>query len=185
MGCAASSAERNAAFISNMIDEELEIQRENDKKEVKILLLGAGESGKSTIVKQMRIIHGNGYNLDECEQYKPVIYVNALESMFAILNAMKNLEVEFFGPSRLNDVEKLFEMTSKSTKAEITFETGAVMDRLWNDEGLQDCYARSREYQLNDSAGYYLSSIQRISDPKYIPTRKNNCLITNIFFSLG
>lgn len=32
--------------------------------------VGAGESGKSTVVKQMKIIHGDGYQRDELESYK-------------------------------------------------------------------------------------------------------------------
>uniref|UniRef100_A0A1I7XNL6 Guanine nucleotide-binding protein G(O) subunit alpha n=1 Tax=Heterorhabditis bacteriophora TaxID=37862 RepID=A0A1I7XNL6_HETBA len=28
----------------------------------------------------------------------------------------------------------------------------AAMKRLWADSGVQDCFARSNEYQLNDSA---------------------------------
>ena len=67
MGCGASRADRKlAAEINRIIDDELEQDREKAKKEIKLLLLGAGESGKSTIVKQMRIIHGNGYSHKEC-----------------------------------------------------------------------------------------------------------------------
>jgi guanine nucleotide-binding protein G(i) subunit alpha len=36
-----------------------------------IVVAGAGESGKSTIVKQMKIIHEKGYNSEECLQYRP------------------------------------------------------------------------------------------------------------------
>ena len=32
--------------------------------------VGAGESGKSTVVKQMKIIHGDGYQREELESYK-------------------------------------------------------------------------------------------------------------------
>lgn len=45
------------------------------------------------------------------------------------------------------------------------------MKRLWTDYGTKDCFERSREYQLNDSASYYLNSIDRISLSGYIPTQ--------------
>lgn len=35
-----------------------------------VLLIGARESGKSTIIKQMKIIHGGGYQREELESYK-------------------------------------------------------------------------------------------------------------------
>ena len=46
---------------------------------MKLLLLGAGESGKSTIVKQMKIIHETGYSDEERKQYKPVVYSNTIQ----------------------------------------------------------------------------------------------------------
>ena len=55
MGCGASSPEKQAVDISNKIDEKIEQDRIDAKKEIKLLLLGAGESGKSTILKQMQL----------------------------------------------------------------------------------------------------------------------------------
>jgi hypothetical protein len=38
-------------------------------------LIGSGESGKSTIVKQMKIIHQNGYSKDELLMFRLIVYV--------------------------------------------------------------------------------------------------------------
>lgn len=47
----------------------------------KMLLLGAGESGKSTILKQMKLIHEGSYTDKERENYKEIIYSNTVQSM--------------------------------------------------------------------------------------------------------
>ena len=47
----------------------------------------------------------------------------------------------------------------------------AAMKRLWTDAGVQACFRRSNEYQLNDSAVYYLNDLDRISQPGYLPTQ--------------
>lgn len=61
---------------------------------------GAGESGKSTIVKQMKIIHETGYSKEECEQYRPVVYSNTIQSLMAIIRAMGQLRINFADSSR-------------------------------------------------------------------------------------
>ena len=60
-----------------------------------LFFVGAGESGKSTIVKQMKIIHETGYSRDECEQYRPVVYSNTIQSLMAIIRAMGQLRIDF------------------------------------------------------------------------------------------
>merc|ERR1712156_691929 len=64
-------------------------------KDIKLLLLGAGESGKSTIVKQMKIIHESGFTSEDFKQYRPVGYSNTIQSLVAILRAMPNLNITF------------------------------------------------------------------------------------------
>mgnify|MGYP002717944425 FL=1 len=46
-----------------------------------MLLLGAGESGKSTILKQMKLINEGSYTDKEREAYKEIIYSNTVQSM--------------------------------------------------------------------------------------------------------
>ena len=46
-----------------------------------MLLLGAGESGKSTILKQMKLIHEGSYSDTERETYKEIIFSNTIQSM--------------------------------------------------------------------------------------------------------
>lgn len=101
-----------------------------------------------------RIIHDHGYTKDECLQYKPVVYSNTIQSLLAIIRAMGRLKVEFEEKGRVADAKTfLTEVVNQDDdNYVIDLEKAAVMRRLWRDPGLQRCFKRSREYQLNDSA---------------------------------
>ena len=58
LACWLPEEEKEALRRSRMIDRQLAQEKKNLRQQIKILLLGAGESGKSTFIKQMRIIHG-------------------------------------------------------------------------------------------------------------------------------
>ncbi|KAB7501295.1 Guanine nucleotide-binding protein G(i) subunit alpha [Armadillidium nasatum] len=173
MGCTFSTADKEAAEWSKKLDKDLKADGERIAREVKLLLLGAGESGKSTIVKQMKIIHETGYSKDECEQYRPVVYSNTIQSLMAIIRAMGQLKIDFADITRTEDARQFFTLASAAEEGEMTAELALIMKRLWNDEGVIRCFNRSREYQLNDSAAYYLNALDRISKPGYIPTQQD------------
>lgn len=46
---------------SKELDKELKAMTLDFDNAIKILLLGTGESGKTTIIKQMKILHINGF----------------------------------------------------------------------------------------------------------------------------
>ena len=49
-------------------------EQRRGKQQVKLLLLGAGESGKSTFLKQMKIIHGVVFEPEQIKEYRRIIY---------------------------------------------------------------------------------------------------------------
>ncbi|XP_076015032.1 guanine nucleotide-binding protein G(i) subunit alpha-1 [Genypterus blacodes] len=173
MGCTLSTEDKAAVERSKMIDRNLRDDGEKAAREVKLLLLGAGESGKSTIVKQMKIIHEAGYSEEECKQYKAVVYSNTIQSIIAIIRAMGRLKIDFGDFARADDARQLFVLAGSAEEGFMTAELAGVIKRLWKDGGVQACFGRSREYQLNDSAAYYLNDLDRISQATYIPTQQD------------
>lgn len=173
MGCAQSIDDKVAVEKSRQIDRNLQMEEARRTKEVKLLLLGAGESGKSTIVKQMKIIHENGYGESECQNYRSVVFNNTIQSMMAIIRAMGHLRIDFVTKQRAEDARHFFQICSQLHEGEMTPELAMTMKRLWLDAGVQECYSRSQEYQLNDSAYYYLSSLDRLANPNYIPNQQD------------
>ena len=56
---------------------------------------GAGESGKSTIIKQMRIIHSGGFLDHERRENKAVIYSNMVVAFKVLLDIMNTEDFAF------------------------------------------------------------------------------------------
>ncbi|XP_069757288.1 guanine nucleotide binding protein (G protein), alpha activating activity polypeptide O, a isoform X4 [Narcine bancroftii] len=174
MGCTMSAEERAAMERNKAIEKTIKEDGISAAKDVKLLLLGAGESGKSTIVKQMKIIHEDGFSGDDVKQYKPVVYSNTIQSLAAIVRAMDTLGIEYGDKDRKADAKMVCDVVSRMEDTEpFSPELLAAMMRLWADSGMVECFSRSREYQLNDSAQYYLDSLDRIGGSDYQPTEQD------------
>lgn len=52
-----------------------------------------------------------------------------------------------------DDARQLLVLTGSAEEGYMTGELAGIIRRLWKDGGVQACFGRSREYQLNDSAG--------------------------------
>ena len=66
---------------------------------------GAGESGKSTVLKQMRLIYAQGFSRPEKEEWRAIIFNNILSAFKVIIDAMEELGVEF--GNKENDVSAI------------------------------------------------------------------------------
>lgn len=158
---------------SAAIDKQLATARQEQERTVKLLLLGAGESGKSTLVKQMKIIHGDGYTTEELKSYTPTICDNLVHSMRAVLEAMGALQINLGNQANRIHVKAILSYTELGAAGMMPSDLALGVKSLWADSGVQTCFRRSNEYQLNDSAAYYFDAIDRISQPSYVPTQQD------------
>lgn len=174
MGCSLSADDRAALERNRAIERSLKEDGMQAAKDIKLLLLGAGESGKSTIVKQMKIIHEGGFTTEDNKQFKPVVYSNTIQSLVTIVRAMAVLHIDFEANDRESDAKLVLDVISRMEDTEpFSDDLLAAMKRLWADSGIRDCFNRSNEYQLNDSAQYFLDDLDRIGAKNYSPTEQD------------
>lgn len=60
---------------------------------------GTGESGKSTFIKQMRIIHGSGYSDEDKRGFIKLVFQNIFMAMQSMIRAMDILKIQYSSPN--------------------------------------------------------------------------------------
>jgi len=172
MACCLSEEQQEQKRINAEIERQLRKDKRDARRELKLLLLGTGESGKSTFIKQMKIIHGAGFPDEEKRTYIKLVYQNIFMAMQSMIRAMDLLKIQY-EDSSCTEKGDLVRSIDYETVTSFDPPFVAAIKDLWNDPGIQECYDRRREYQLTDSAKYYLSDIDRIAQPDYVCTQQD------------
>jgi len=145
---------------------------------VKLLMLGTGESGKSTLVKQFRILYRGAFLRDELLSFRPALHNNIVLSIQAVIRAAQKFEEE-----AADHAKEEFHITAANKEAldkilaldplshELPFSYVSSIKAVWADPAIQAAFLRSSEYQLADSAKYVLDDIERIVHPESIPNQ--------------
>ena len=81
--------------INSMIEKEIRKEKHAKQKQYKILLLGAGGSGKSTFVKQMKILYGIGFSDEEKRTFRVDILNNVVDAINIIIGGMDKLKIPY------------------------------------------------------------------------------------------
>ncbi|KAH0825816.1 heterotrimeric G protein alpha subunit [Lanmaoa asiatica] len=174
MGNCISAQDRAEKARSDAIDRQLEEDSRKLRKECKILLLGSGESGKSTIVKQMKIIHQNGFTDEERMTYRPTIYRNTLDSAQAIVLAMRKIGFDCIDPSNRVNADRIFDYRiDPSPSFVFSSEIAEAIHQLWKDPIIPKLMDHASEFYLMDSAVYFFTDVLRIGSPNYLPTESD------------
>ena len=172
MSSSSSPEDRAAAKASREIEKLMNKQFEVDNSKVKLLLLGAGESGKSTIFKQMRVLFGAPLSDDERQQITPVVYNNTITSMKILCAETRRMGYE-------GDVvakDRLDFILGVDDQSEINDEVGVAIKELWTDPGVLKAWKRRAEYQIVESVKYYFNEIERIMQSDYVATQQDMLL---------
>ena len=131
--CCQSNFEKE---INQKIEKTILSDKRKSRRELKLLLLGTGESGKSTFIKQMKIIHERDYTVDERRAYINVIHQNVFTAIHAILRAMDVLKIEFGSELSQQFCQLILESDINSTDLSDTQIVNAIK-YLWADNAIQ------------------------------------------------
>eukprot|EP00794_Sanderia_malayensis_P005994 gene5994-6690_t len=138
-----------------------------------LLLLGTGNSGKSTIMKQMKILHKNGFTNTERRHYIALVVGNLSQSMYAIIELIQtnssfvyqNENTEELTHSFVSMINKLFR-----GNFELNIDIIPLIRRMLQDSAVIDCFESNRSRIINaDAVDYFFKQIDRICLPGFLP----------------
>ncbi|XP_037619292.1 guanine nucleotide binding protein (G protein) alpha v1 isoform X2 [Sebastes umbrosus] len=171
LGTEVTEEEKKARIHSTKIDRDLYEYAKREMNVVKILLLGAAESGKSTLVKQMKIIHSHGFTKQELTSFKPAVLDNLLTSMKFVLHGMGVLRINLANSRNKVHAHSVLSCGRCFDEDQVLFPfLSHALSCLLADQGVRAAASRGYEYELNDSALYFFENLTRITSPDYVPT---------------
>jgi len=185
---------QNQMKRNKVAQQDLARQKQVNSSTARLLLLGTGESGKSTIFKQMKIIHKDGYDAAECMKMKDIICLNTIHAIRVLIDACEKLEIAIDGGAIQSHCDDIMELSdSQITNDPISLlchnnnnnnsnsnnnESESIplstkIAQVWKSKCIQSAYERRSEYQLSDSAAYFLDQVEHIAQENYQPTRQD------------
>eukprot|EP01103_Thecamoeba_quadrilineata_P017499 TRINITY_DN623_c0_g1_i2.p1 TRINITY_DN623_c0_g1~~TRINITY_DN623_c0_g1_i2.p1 ORF type:complete len:335 (+),score=49.40 TRINITY_DN623_c0_g1_i2:64-1068(+) len=189
-------SDNEQSLKSKRIDQEISLDARQTRHEQKLLLLGPGESGKSTIVKQLRIIYANCYQkAEERLAFKPNIFQNIASSMLVLVNSLPADQQAMLNPDELDCHQILND--NRTEESLMNPEVLNAVKILWRNHLIQKRFEERHEttgivIQITDSAKFFFSEIERISKEDYVPTvedlllcRSQTTQITEVKISVG
>lgn len=175
--CASADAvtDRVAKEQSRTIEDQLAASNKASSVIHKLLLLGAGESGKSTLFKQVLTIYGKGISEDERRTYTSVIRTNTIQSMKTLVErfpafAAKDPRCALTLPTSIKAKEAL---DGVSADDRLTGNVAAAISALWEDPSIKATFEHKSQMQIPDSAGYFFDRVSDLAKDNYLPSHQD------------
>ncbi|KAJ6506852.1 guanine nucleotide binding protein, alpha subunit [Mycena sanguinolenta] len=206
MGACLSSPEAPSGMTHSVTDREKAQHRQAEKamkdakakmeSQVKVLLLGSGDSGKSTILKQMRLIHRVPFSPAEIESYRQLVFENLVRGLRYLLDAMEDMGLELpeaYDPppegegeggngegegkeeegTLKGDVEMVEHAQDLKDGEPFPMRYFAPLTRLWKQDVVRTAWARGNEAAVPENLHYFFSDLPRLFDAAYVPTEQD------------
>lgn len=149
-------------------DRVLSSARTKDEEIRKILLYGTGESGKSTLFKQLTIQFGTGFSLEDSKEFVRVIHWNIIDSMQKLIFHCDGDLGSIKGKKAVQAGEQVTMLNGSEV---IDIEIGKCIKRLWQDPGVQEVYEKRNQFErrILESSKLFFDEIDGICQPNWLP----------------
>lgn len=177
---------------SRAIDQQLKEESIQRAREVKILLLGAGESGKTTILKQMQILHTpEGFSAFQRDQYRRQIFMNLYIGIRNCLELMGRERIELADGTLMDFVPLFASYQDLEPWEPYPIAFFEPLSRFWFDEGVRKALAQKNTI-ISESIFYFFAKLEQLFDPEFTPSdqdillcRRTTMGITEMTFAVS
>eukprot|EP01084_Bolivina_argentea_P181242 313043_1 len=179
MGCCSSNPEKSK---DKQVGRELTVEKKYNSNIKKLLFLGSGGSGKSTLFKQLRTIHGEGFVDKDRMGFKDHIYSQIIEQMKCIIECYDELREECpdeFGHLKLsqNGDKAAQYIDYIRNDMDVDEQVAENVEILWKEPAVKEIFENRAKLKLDDSSCYFFEDVRRIATRSYIPTDKDILLV--------
>ena len=171
--CNCSGADQN----TKLIEQKMKEQEKYEASLKKLLFLGAGGSGKSTIFKQLQYLHEDGFAEEDAIHLKRHIFFQIVLQMQV---AMKHVEKQAANEDVKQDVEVDAELQTAIDKVReytnqhvLSADILEAIAHIWRSDSRLEGIFEGHEKVLDESTQYFWDSIDRINDKDYVPSKKD------------
>jgi GTPase SAR1 family protein len=156
------------AHKTRALDRRLDDDHKKNQAIIKLLLLGAGESGKSTLFKQMTTIYGKGFSEDDRRSYKGAVESNLMANIKTLVEQSDN--PHWGSPTAPALAVSKQAIIDYKHDVPLDAKLAEHIERIWADSGIQATYERRNRYHLVDNAAYFFEKVREIVRPDYVPS---------------
>lgn len=164
-----------------MLDQKLRNEMVTDNRIYKLLLLGPGESGKSTFFKQLAFGFGNGYNDQERLGFVSTIRSNVIFYVAELCKRTQDGSLDHNVPiAKENEqaAEDIIKMSESDVGLELDGEAAKLIRTLWNDPGIQETWKLRSSVQVPESTQYFVEKrLDALVDTEYVPSDEDLLLL--------
>ncbi|CAE6443971.1 unnamed protein product, partial [Rhizoctonia solani] len=161
------------------------------KKQLRVLLLGTSDSGKSTVYKQMRIVHNDQFTPQEIESYRQLVLNNIIRGAVRLVDALPEMQLQL-SPENERFAQTLRDIKDLQDGEVYPEELLQPLQGFWEDAGVQEGWSRGNEVALPENLQYFFGDLPRVFQRDYVPTtqdilwcRAPTIGITETMFKLG
>lgn len=157
--------------ISDALDHQIWKDKEKDAELIKLLLLGAGESGKSTLFKQMMILYGSGFSAKDFKLNIPMIHNNTIQAMKELCFQTDQLGL----PLQTDEAKAAKRYVEDELKAEdiLVPESVKHFRALWKDPAIKATWEQRSKFQIMDTSDYFFEHVERLAQPDFLPIEED------------
>ncbi|KAJ3431769.1 guanine nucleotide-binding protein g(o) subunit alpha [Anaeramoeba flamelloides] len=159
------------------INQQIESDRKVYEREAKLLVLGTGDSGKSTFIKQTQLLFRDGFSEDEKRTFKKAIRINLIRHTKLLIKACRTLEIEL--SSQNEEIADLFLEVKPDSNGNLSKKIVNDIKILWDDTAFKESFEKRSQFQIPDTAYHYFDNIDEVAKEDYTPSNVDilNCRI--------